>query len=534
MRLLALLALLGLSMTAHAEELTIARLFAEPPLSGPAPRSLKVSPDGSRVTFLRGRADDQNRLDLWEYRVAGGKTARLVDADLLAPGVENLSDEEKARRERARIAAFSGIVEYQFAPDGQSILFPLGGALYLYDLRKSGPDAVRALTRAQDGFATDPKVSPRGRHVSFVRNRALWVVDLASGSERRVTPAAEGTVSYAMAEFVAQEEMDRLTGYWWAPDDSAIAYARIDEAPVPLARRFEIFADRTEVIEQRYPAAGAPNVAIALFVARLDAPAGAPPVAVDLGTQPDIYLARVHWIDAQRLAFQRQSRDQRILDLVLHDLADGSQRTLVRETSKTWINLADDLRFLPGGRFLWSSERSGRKQLYVYGLDGALQRQVTDTPVGDRKRAGARCHPRHRLRARTGPRSAGKAGLCPSPVRRRAAPDHRRSRLARSGVRRQCAGLRDHPFGARCATARAPVRRQRPPARGAGSQCARCQPPLCGVRRRPYRARIRHARGRRRAGIALRGAQAAGLRSGPPLSRDRALLRRPRPPVRAP
>jgi dipeptidyl-peptidase-4 len=380
MRLLALLALLGLSMTTQAADLTIARLFADPPLSGPAPRALKVSPDGSRVTFLRGRADDQNRLDLWEYRIAGGKTARLVDADLLAPGAENLSDEEKARRERARIAAFSGIVEYQFAPDGQSILFPLGGALYLYDLRKTGPQAVRALTRAEDGFATDPKVSPRGRHVSFVRDRALWVVDLASGAQRRVTPAATGTVSYAMAEFVAQEEMDRLTGYWWAPDDSAIAYARIDEAPVPLARRFEIFADRTEVIEQRYPAAGQANVAIALFVARLDAPAGAPPVAVDLGPEADIYLARVNWIDGERLAFQRQSRDQRTLDLVLHDLGDGSQRTLVRETSATWVNLADDLRFLPGGRFLWSSERSGRKQLYLYGLDGTLERQVTDTP----------------------------------------------------------------------------------------------------------------------------------------------------------
>jgi dipeptidyl-peptidase-4 len=380
MRLLALLALLGLSMTTQAADLTIARLFADPPLSGPAPRALKVSPDGSRVTFLRGRADDQNRLDLWEYRIAGGKTARLVDADLLAPGAEALSDEEKARRERARIAAFSGIVEYQFAPDGQSILFPLGGALYLYDLRKTGPQAVRALTRAEDGFATDPKVSPRGGHVSFVRDRALWVVDLASGVERRVTPAATATVSYAMAEFVAQEEMDRLTGYWWAPDDSAIAYARIDEAPVPLARRFEIFADRTEVIEQRYPAAGQANVAIALFVARLDAPASAPPVAVDLGPETDIYLARVNWIDGQRLAFQRQSRDQRTLDLVLHELRDGSQRTLVRETSATWVNLADDLRFLPGGRFLWSSERSGRKQLYLYGLDGTLERQVTDTP----------------------------------------------------------------------------------------------------------------------------------------------------------
>jgi dipeptidyl-peptidase-4 len=383
MRLVALLALLGLSMTLRADDLTLARLFADPPLSGPAPRVLKVSPDASRVTFLRGRPDDQNRLDLWEYRIRDGQTRRLVDADWLAPREETLSDEEKARRERARIAAFSGIVDYQFAPDGRSILFPLNGALYLYDLRGEGREAVRAVTRAEDGFATDPKVSPRGRFVSFVRDGALWAVEVATGASRRLSPAAEGTMTWAMAEFVAQEEMDRLTGYWWAPDDSAVAFIRVDEAPVTLARRFEIYADRTEVIEQRYPAAGESNVEIGLFVARLDEGEGAtnpPPGAIDLGPQKDIYLARVHWVDAQRLAFQRQSRDQRRLDLVLHDLGDGTQRVLVTETSATWVNLHDDLRFLPGGRFLWSSERSGRKQLYLYSLDGTLVRQVSDTP----------------------------------------------------------------------------------------------------------------------------------------------------------
>jgi dipeptidyl-peptidase-4 len=385
MRVPALLMLLGLAMTAHAEPLAIARLFADPPLSGPAPRALKVSPDGARVTFLRGRADDQNRLDLWEYRIAGGQTRRLVDADQLGAGSEALSDEEKARRERARTAAFSGIIEYFYAPDGHSILFPLGGALYLVDLRQPAGTPARRITRAEDGFATDARVSPRGHYVSFVRDRALWVFDLARGVERQVSPSGAGTVAYATAEFVAQEEMDRSTGYWWAPDESAIAFTRTDEAQVPLVRRFEILADRAEAIEQRYPAAGQPNVRIALFVAppgNAEGTAGPPPaVPIDLGPEPDIYLARVHWIDGERLAFQRQSRDQRRLDLVLHDLRDGSQRTLVSETSRTWVNLNDDFRVLPRGEsFLWASERSGRKQLYLYRLDGTLLRQVSDTP----------------------------------------------------------------------------------------------------------------------------------------------------------
>ena len=75
---------------------------------------------------------------------------------------------------------------------------------------------------------------PGGKYVSFVRDRALHAIEIASGEEIALSPAAEALVSYGMAEFVAQEEMDRHTGYWWAPDDSAVAYAQVDEAPVAI------------------------------------------------------------------------------------------------------------------------------------------------------------------------------------------------------------------------------------------------------------------------------------------------------------
>jgi len=114
---------------------------------------------------------------------------------------------------------------------------------------------VRKLTNGE-GFATDPKLSPKGGFVSFVRDRNLWVIDLASGKSVQLTRDGSATIGNGVAEFVADEEMDRHTGYWWAPDDSAIAFARIDETPVPVQKRYEVYPDRTEVVEQRYPAAG--------------------------------------------------------------------------------------------------------------------------------------------------------------------------------------------------------------------------------------------------------------------------------------
>lgn len=372
--------MLAIAATPHAAErrLTLEAITGDAPLSGPTLMKPQVAPDGSRVTFLRGKDADRNRLDLWEYHVDSGETRMLVDSAVVLPGEETLSDEEKARRERQRIAGLSGIVDYQWSPDATTLLFPLGGELYLYDLAKQGSDAVRRLTDGS-GFATDPKLSPRGGYVSFVRARNLWVIDLASGAERQLTFDGSDTIGNGVAEFVADEEMGRHTGYWWAPDDSAIAYARIDESPVPVQKRPEVYADRTEIVEQRYPAAGDDNVRIQLFVVSpaADTPA---PRGIDLGPDHDIYLARVQWRDPQRLTFQRQSRDQQTLELIEVALADGRQRTLVTETSDTWVPLHDNLHFLRDGRFLWGSERSGFEHLYLVSADG---REATALTSGD-------------------------------------------------------------------------------------------------------------------------------------------------------
>ena len=359
---------------ATPQRLTLEAITGDTPLSGPTLVQPKFSPDGARITFLKGKAENRNQLDLWAFDVATKQAALLVDSKALLPdGEGELSDEEKARRERQRTASLSGIVEYAWFPDSRRLLFPLGGELYLFDL--ASPEAGARKLTSGEGFATDPKVSPKGGFVSFIRGRNLWVVEVASGAEAQLTADGSEVIGNGVAEFVADEEMNRHTGYWWAPDDSAIAFARIDETPVPVRERFEIYPDRTEVVRQRYPAAGEPNVLVQLGV--IAPTAGASPRWLDLGPEPDIYLTRVDWAAPLRLLFQRQSRDQRKLELIEADLAKGTQRTLITERSRSWVNLHDLLHVMGDGRLLWGSERSGFMHLYLFDADGRDPQPVT-------------------------------------------------------------------------------------------------------------------------------------------------------------
>ncbi|WP_294135007.1 S9 family peptidase [Sphingobium sp.] len=351
-------ALLMLSATPvmAQETLTLERVFASPDLAGPQPRALKLSPDGSLVTLLKPRADEKERLDLWAIDTRTGKQRMLVDSRKTGSGAA-LSEAEKMQRERDRsVAGSSGITSYDWSPDGKSILVPVDGDLYLAAL----DGKVQRLTDTPDG-ELNGVVSTNGGFVSFVRGGNLFVQPIG-GAERQVTQGASDTVSWGVAEFVAQEEMDRRTGYWWSPDDALIAVARVDESPVGIVTRTAIGGEGTKVYQQRYPAAGTPNAIVDLYVMKPD---GSGQVKVDLGSDRDIYLARVDWAkDGRTLYVQRETRDQKRLDLLAVDPFTGKAKIVLAETAKSWINLSDNFHPLAGGDFLWWSEKSGHGHLY--------------------------------------------------------------------------------------------------------------------------------------------------------------------------
>ena len=360
------------SAQAQLRPLDFERVFASPSLNGAVPRGVKLSPDGRWLTVLRARTDDRERYDLWGYDRTSGKWTMLVDSLKLGTG-KQLSEAEKMQRERQRIGDLKGIVSYDWAADGKAILVPLDGDLFL-----AGLDGKVTRLTDSSGDELNPALSPRGGYVSFVRDRRLWTGKV--GAEARpVTPEEKAeTVHWGEAEFVAQEEMARFTGYWWAPDDSRIAVQRFDDAPVGIVTRTAIGAESTRTFQQRYPVAGSANSLVSLWVMNPD---GSGKVEVDLGPDKDIYLARVNWApDGKTLYVQRQNRAQTRLDMLAIDPATGKGRVLFSETAapNSWVSLSSDYRFLKDGSLIWWSERDGYGHLWH--LKAGKWKQLTKGP----------------------------------------------------------------------------------------------------------------------------------------------------------
>lgn len=366
MKALLAAALVAASTPAWSEDFTIERLTASPSINGPSVQGLKMSPDGKRITFLRGKDTNASQLDLWQFDVETGTSHLLVDSnDLLAGGEEVLSEEEKQRRERNRATTGkTGIISYFWSEDSKSLLFPIGGDVYVLPLGGQ----VKRLTDTPQ-YETDIKFSPKSTYVSFIRDREVFVVNVATGAEKQLTTGASDTVANGMAEFVVQEELGRFTGYWWSPDETKIAFEQYDESQVLIKDRYEVQPDGSVVaLKQRYPEAGSTNVDVKLGVVGVS---GGDVNWLDLGEDKDIYLARVGWTaDSQTVAFQRFNRAQTKLDMVFASANSADSRPVFSEESDVWVNIHNMAHFTSDGKSLiWASERTGYRHLYRYDME---------------------------------------------------------------------------------------------------------------------------------------------------------------------
>ena len=365
------LAAAGMMMVAtQPAKLTPERVFAAPELSGPRARGVQLSPDGTLVTYVKAKPDDSRVTDLWAADVDGGAPRLVIDARSLIPKGRELSEAEKSRRERQGVQS-TGVVDYAWDDEGRFILVPVEGNLWLY-ARATGK--VTPLTHGAEDHL-DAKISPKGTYVSYVRGDNLYVCRRAAArsarsrrAERSCRAGRRRSSSHRKRWPGRPATGGRRTSAASRSrtSTSAASTSSTGSTSARTARRSSVSATRARA----GPTRSSPCTSRDLATHKT--------VAVDLGANADVYVARVDWSrDGTTLYVQRQSRDQRRLDLLAVNPATGTSHVVLSETSPHWVELSHDFRALRDGSFLWSSERSGYRHLYLYGADGTLTRAVT-------------------------------------------------------------------------------------------------------------------------------------------------------------
>ncbi|MFF6993395.1 prolyl oligopeptidase family serine peptidase [Streptomyces sp. NPDC008313] len=323
-----------------------------------APRAFTVSPDGSRVVFLRSRSGTDRANQLWVLDIgADGDGGERVAADpqaLLGGASERLSAQERARRERSREGG-AGIVGYATDSAVELASFALSGRLFAAELRAGTARELRV-----PGPVIDPRPSPDGRFVAYVTGGSLRVVGADGTQDRALAEPEAKTVTYGLAEFVAAEEMARSRGFWWSPDSERLLVARADDAPVRRWWISDPAHPERDPQQVAYPAAGTDNADVRLFVMGLDGKRTE--VLWDRARYP--YLARVHWSAAGAPLVLVQARDQRSQLFLAVDPDTGATRMVHADEDPQWLDLFPGVPcWSPGGQLVRIADEGGARVL---------------------------------------------------------------------------------------------------------------------------------------------------------------------------
>ncbi|MCX5360959.1 prolyl oligopeptidase family serine peptidase [Streptomyces sp. NBC_00124] len=322
-----------------------------------APRAFAVAPDGSRVVFLRSSSGTDRASSLWVLDPAdGGERVAADPRALLGGASEDLSPQERARRERSREGG-AGIVGYATDTAVELASFALSGRLFVAELR-----AGTARELPTPGPVIDPRPSPDGRFVAYVTRGALRITGTEGEGDRALAEPESEQVTYGLAEFIAAEEMGRSRGFWWSPESDLLLVARADDTPV---RRWWISDPaRPERDPQHvaYPAAGTANAEVRLFVIGLDG--ARTEVSWDRKRYP--YLAHVHWSAAGAPLLLVQARDQRSQLFLAVDPGSGATRMVHADEDPTWLDLFPGVPcWSPSGRLVRIADEGGARVLAV-------------------------------------------------------------------------------------------------------------------------------------------------------------------------
>ncbi|GFP81110.1 dipeptidyl peptidase 8 [Phtheirospermum japonicum] len=335
------------------------------------PTAISFSPDDRLIAYLFSPDQTLNR-KLFVFDPKSGKHELFFSPPDGGLDEDNLSAEETLRRERLRERGL-GVTRYEW--------------VYTQD---NADKPQLKLPCVSSSPIIDPHLSPDGTMLAYVRENELHVLNLLYNMSKQLTQGAdENTITHGLAEFIAQEEMDRKNGYWWSIDSKFIAFTQVNSSYVPLFRimhqgKDSVGSDAQE--DHAYPFAGGSNVEVRLGVISAT---GGPVTWMDLrcggkeNQGDEEYLGRVHWMHGNILTAQVLNRSHSKIKILKFDIKTGKRELILEEENETWINLHDFFTPLdkipnrPSGGFIWASEKTGFRHLYLHDSDGACLGPIT-------------------------------------------------------------------------------------------------------------------------------------------------------------
>lgn len=357
------------AVAADPSHITVDRIFRGPDFqAAPMPEMHWLK---SGLAYLTVRANPAGGSDLLRVDARTGATTGLADASQLLDSrghrfaVEDLA---LSPDERTALLFHNSVRVWRTNTRG------------VYDLLDLASGRLTPLSR-QPGLQMFAAFSPDGRSVAFVRDNNLVVVDLASSpSERMVTTDGSADIINGTTDWVYEEELRLRDAFRWSPDSRRIAFWRFDQSRVPEYPLVDDTPLYPRIARLRYPAAGQANSSVTIGVVDV-VPLGAGPphpTWIDVGGDTGQYVARMTWLGADSLVLQRLPRRQDRVDVLIRSATTGAGRTLLTDRDSAYVTVSDQPVWLPGNReFLWLSDRSGWRQLFLYTRAGELVRQVT-------------------------------------------------------------------------------------------------------------------------------------------------------------
>ena len=304
--------------------------------------------------------------------ITTGKTSPLFDEVKIIASYNALTGKNVSKLPFSR---------FTYLDEGEKIRFVVSSKAFIYNLDTGKIMSYvpeRSITGVR-GRQYGEQFSPDFKYRAYTRDYNLYIKDLDE-NETALTTNGHKDLRNGFPDWVYPEELSQYEAFWWSPDSKKIAYMQFDESPVRIYPIVHDVSPAPELEMQRYPKAGASNPIINFFIVDIKTKKT---IRIETGMETNVYLFRGKWTnDGKEFTYQRLNRLQNVIELFAADPETGKVRRILKDEDKCYIEATFDMRFLKNNtQFLWTSERSGWKEIYLYDFSGKLVKQLTNAKL---------------------------------------------------------------------------------------------------------------------------------------------------------